>query len=68
LGELKEQKKIYCGIRPNNIYKSGGRFVIINAEYLRNEGSRKDMDAYLISSIENNWQYWPYEFTDGYSN
>lgn len=48
LQELKEQKKIYCNIQPNNIYRANGRFVIINAEYLRNEGARSDMDSFML--------------------
>jgi serine/threonine protein kinase len=66
--QLKEQRKIYCNIRPENIFKSGGRFVLINTEYLRGHGLRADMDSFMLETIENNWQYWPPEFTDPYSN
>lgn len=57
-----------CNIRPSNIYKMGDQFSIINCEFLRNEGYRSDMDSFMIETIENNWQYWPSELCDPYTN
>lgn len=68
LQQLKEKKKIYCNIRPNNIYKCGDKFVIINAEFLRDQGARINMDSFMLENIQNTWQYWPAEVTDPYSN
>jgi serine/threonine protein kinase len=68
LQQLKEQRRIYCNIRPENVFHCGGRFVIINSEFLRSQGSRADMDSFMLETIENNWRYWPPEVTDPYSN
>ena len=51
LVELKNNKKIYCNIRPANIYKCGDKFVIINTEYLRMQGPRVNMDSFMLESI-----------------